>query len=102
MNNKKRRRPSRRTTAHKACEPWCRHDYIHPHKGWAEGQLLARSGGRAPHRDRRPDKITPQLRQSLDRQRLVPPHAGQLLAVDELAVLASVEQSPTLPESACQ
>jgi len=55
-----------------------------------------------PHKDHHPGKITPQLHQPLDWQRRVPPQVGQSLAVDELAVLASVEQSPTLPESACQ
>src|SRR5579864_761999 len=102
MNNKKRRPPSRRRTARKAYELWCHLDFFNPRKGWAEVQLLARSGGRAPHKGRRPGKITPQLRQSLDRQRLVPPQVGQSLAVDGLAVLVSVEQSPTLPGSACQ
>jgi hypothetical protein len=48
-------------------------------------------------------KITLQSHQPMDwQQRLVPPHVGQLLAVDELSVLASVEQSLTLPELACQ
>jgi hypothetical protein len=32
----------------------------------------------------------------------VPLPVGQSPAVDGLAVLASVEQSPTLPESACR
>jgi len=54
------------------------------------------------HKDHHRGKITPQLHQPLDWQRRVPPQVGQSLAVDGLAVLASVEQSPTLPESACQ
>ena len=65
-------------------------------------QLLGRSGGWVLHKDRHPGKITPQLQQPLYWQRLVPLPVGESLAVDELAVLAPVEQSPTLPESACQ
>ena len=62
----------------------------------------ADQAARVPHKDRHPGKITPQLHRPLGWQRRVPPQVGQSLAVDELAVLASVEQSPTLPESACQ
>jgi hypothetical protein len=46
-----------------------------------------------------PDEIVEPV-QARARPALLP--VGQLLAVDELAVLAFVEQSPTLPESACQ
>jgi hypothetical protein len=99
---KKRRRPLRRTSARNACEPWCHFDFFNPHKGWAEVQLLARSGGWVPHKHRRPGKITLQLHQPLYWQRHPPLPVGESLVVDGLAVLASVEQSPTLPESACQ
>jgi hypothetical protein len=90
--SKKRRRPLRRTTARNACKPWCHLDFFNP----------ARSGDWVLLNDRHRGKITPQLHQPLDWQRRVPPQVGQSLAVDELEVLASVEQSPTLPESACQ
>jgi len=36
----------------------CHLDFFNPHKGWAEAQLLARSGGWLPHKYRRPGKIT--------------------------------------------